>query len=175
MSIIFISFTAFPHAMVAHELSPEQIEALEFQTEQAYAALIKAVNAQTILNARWAKRTLTILGEELEEILRYSAFLHLGAEERTPARDKYLLPYLFGCELAHRLNILAQDTRTGYCEPTKETSITEDVLKNAIDEANNGHKTVSYGRLNLMAEALINANNCDVILKVISYVKNGVI
>ena len=161
--------------MNVRELSYEQREALEFQTEQAYATLTRAVDTKTLFDARWAKRTLTSLGEELEEILRYSTFLHLGAEERTPAMDKYLLPYLFGKELAHRLNILAQDEQTGYNEPTKETDITESTLKTAIKEVRNGKKTVPYERLNLMAEALINANNFDAILNVIAYMKSRVL
>lgn len=141
------------------KLTQPEVEALEFQTNQLYKALKRAISTKRDLDILWTKG--------LESELHSSLKITTGADRYwdwnrgTPESD------LFDRYVLQKRLIGAAAT---YLEYLKERVMETDVTKNKIIAAID-NKKIPYGELYSMARDLAWAGKFGIVLQALDYVR----
>ena len=153
--------------MTSKTLSNEQIQALEFQTDQLYEAFRRAVKSQVRQDAVWLRELFGAFGTSLIAATNYSAFMNWGRDaQRTSVFDKYLLHYALGSNPSYSLEQLTEARQLGHEPTAKETEVTADTLRQAIDNSR-----APYSKIQVMAMSLGDAHKFAEIVSALRYVR----
>ena len=154
--------------MTSKTLSKEQIQALEFQTDQIYESFKRAVDTQNIQDAIWLNGLFSAFDESLHEVTTPFAWVNWKRESlETPIFDKYLLYYAIGHSPSNILEELVQIRQYGHDYPAKETHFTVDNLKQYIDNTKG-----SYSKIQDVSISLGEAHKFSGIIDALGYVRD---
>lgn len=153
--------------MTSRTLSKEEIQSLEFQTDQLYESFRRAVETQVHQDAVWSKELFAAFGKSLSIITNYSAFIDWkrGAQI-TPVFDKYLLHYAIGSNPSFTLEQVTHSRELGHEFPANETEFTAEALRQAID-----NPKVTYSKIQFMAMSLGNSHDFAGIVSALEYAR----
>ncbi|MBS3168872.1 hypothetical protein J4210_00145 [Candidatus Woesearchaeota archaeon] len=153
--------------MTSRTLSNEQIEALDFQTDQLYESFRRTVETQSPQDAVWGQELFAAFGKSLSVVTNYSAFMDWSRNTaRTPVFDKYLLFYALGSTPSLTLEQQIQARQFGHESEAKKTDVTPEALKQTIDDSN-----VPYTKIQFRARSLADAHNFTGIVDALEYAR----
>jgi hypothetical protein len=167
---IFIYNCAFPHIMTSRTLTNEQKSSLDFQTDQLYESLKRAVNTQVNEDTIWVYGLLKTFGKSLDAATNHSGFRNWSRTSlRTALFDKYFLQYLISENAAIAIkNVTEAKTFSSnkYLLKAEETNVNAEVLKQKI----NNHST-SYSTITSISLSLGKAQKFNELIDVLDYVR----
>jgi len=164
--------------------SQGQIDALEFQANQAYEALTRAVDSREPLDAQGCNNLYDLLGRSLSRVTHSSQFW--GAKSfmvrergpnwakllfwkrdhtKTDLLDRFLLQYAVGNYSSETLERHTLNQKIGTDLHLEDTQIEEGDLVSAIDGKSD------YSRLQIMAMELAAAGKIDVAVKALDHIR----
>ncbi len=158
-------------------LIPTQLKALEFQTNQAYEALKRALETREYQDAIYASVMFACYSCNQHSPLFSSLVFavdngFLSWERNKPQTDtidRYSLQLALGFGITPALAIITDyEQKSGKRWRFKPTKVTTDELKAAIDE-----KKCPYNQLIYLAKNLSEAGHFDSIMGIINYVREN--
>lgn len=145
-------------------LSPERVEALDFETAQAFEAFQRAVSSRDNLEAHWSRGMFDALVNSLVQASRGSIMGWRRGTKKADLFDRYILQYALGNGSSLELT---RATTQGYKE--SPTDITEESLRQSIDS-----RQGRYLDLDNKAASLARAGNFDAIVRTLKYVRDNI-
>lgn len=153
--------------MASRTLTKEQRGSLDFQTDQLYESFRRTLDTQSHQEAIWNNGLFKAYEKSLNAATNYSAFMDWKRDtKRALVFDKYILHYAVGSNSSHNLEQDIQFKQFGHGSKAKETDVTVDSLKKAID-----NNKVSYHIIQSMVMSLTNAHDFAGIADVLGYVR----
>ena len=153
--------------MGSRTLSTKQIEALDFQTDQLYESFRRTVETRSPQDAVWNTELFGAFETSLGVATSRSAFMDWNRDaRRTPVFDKYLLYYALGNTPSYILEKQIKARPHSHDSEAKETDVTLDTLKQAIDNTQ-----VPYEKIRVMAMYLAEAHDFAGIVDALGYAR----
>jgi hypothetical protein len=158
-------------------LKKDQIERLEFQSNQAYSALIRGISIMNSKDAVWANALYEKIWISLSDValeLQYlppsnqRSFMYWErGNEKTDLIDRYVLDYIVGNKVSNELiNVSSWKARGFQKENHNPSSEYAYYLKKTIDE-----KEATYDWISLVALKAVKEENFFKVFNILNYIR----
>jgi len=159
------------------EITQEQIEALEFQANQAYETLKRAVSTKEFLDTFWAHNSYCSLNWSLKRAteIEKGEFLTSSLERGHPL-ERYILQYIMGFNLACSLRLRPPPRNETEAKLQEEIAKHEECLQAALEGTEHPDYGIENSYEGIFAEAefigtYAEADNFKKIFEIMEYIR----
>ena len=150
-------------------ITKPQLDALEFQTTQAYNAFRRAVRSEVYEDAHWTAELYNALGGSLKFATEYQRFMEWNrGTEPAQTLDRYLLQLAMGQDPASILKQYTEAKKFGWEQFLR---VPNDVTKEAVIHAVDDIK-VTYERVSVLGMYLRKAGKFEDVLDVLTHIRD---